>query len=88
MRPECEESNIPFKYGVLIYILTYLKPWSDEVRNTEDGWVNPTKWVFSNVDSFKVVIEEADKETNDTNNNPFLVNYYIEDNYVYSYYLI
>lgn len=45
-----EKESIPFGLGVAIYFLTYVRPYSEAVRDTENGWVAPDKWV---VDFFK-----------------------------------
>ena len=37
--------NIPFPHFVAIYLLTYVKPYSEQVRKTKDGWVDPFVWV-------------------------------------------
>ena len=42
------ENEIPFRYGVAIYLLSYMKPFSDEVRDTENEWVYPDIWVITN----------------------------------------
>lgn len=49
-RDEWEKESIPFGLGVAIYLLTYVRPYSKTVRQTESGWVAPEKWV---VDFFK-----------------------------------
>lgn len=35
--------GIPFPHGVAMYILSKTFPWSKEVRNTPDGWVDPCR---------------------------------------------
>jgi len=47
-----EESGIPFEKGVAIYLLTYIKPFSEECRQTKNGWVPPDQWVIRNKDRF------------------------------------
>lgn len=43
-----EKEGIHFYHGVAIYLLTYERPFSYEVRETKDGWVDPWKWVIRN----------------------------------------
>lgn len=47
-RSEWEESGIPFPHGVAIYLLSGIRPYSKEVRQTENGWVAPDDWVLEN----------------------------------------
>ena len=44
--------GIPFYKGVAIYLLTYVRPFSLEVRQTKNGWVDPKVWVITNKDRF------------------------------------
>ena len=52
-RNRWERHNIPFYKGVAIYLLSYCKPYSNEVRNTKNGWVDPCTWVIKNWEKFK-----------------------------------
>ena len=45
-------NNIPFSHGVALYLLTYLPPYSAEVRETNKGWVAPNQWVIDNYQEF------------------------------------
>lgn len=47
------KAGIPFPHGVAIYFLSYLKPFSEEVRQTESGFVEVGKWVIDNYPKFK-----------------------------------
>lgn len=51
-RHEWEEGGLHFYHGAAIYLLTYLAPFSQEVRSTDAGWVDPGDWVFDNKDRF------------------------------------
>jgi hypothetical protein len=51
-RSEWESKGIPFEHGVAIYLLTYLRPYSKEVRETSNGWVAPKDWVIANYHKF------------------------------------
>ena len=46
------KNEIPFRYGVAIYLLSYMLPFSDQVRDTGDGWVYPDQWVIDNYLTF------------------------------------
>lgn len=48
-----EQAGIPFEHGVAIYLLTYFNPFADEVRQTDDGWVDVKQWVIDNYPKFK-----------------------------------
>jgi hypothetical protein len=50
---EWEEHGIPFHEGMVVYLLSYLAPWGNEVRNTDHGFVDPKEWVIDNYDKFK-----------------------------------
>lgn len=43
-----EEAGIPFEQGMAVYLLTYVRPFASEARETADGWVDPGKWVTDN----------------------------------------
>ena len=51
-REDFEKNGIPFNKGVAIYLLTYKRPFDEEVRNTKNGWVNPIDWIVTNKDKF------------------------------------
>ena len=51
-RKRWEENGIPFERGVAMYILSKFSPYSDEVRDTKDGWVDPFDWVIQNKERF------------------------------------
>lgn len=55
-KDEWESHNIPFPHGVAIYLLTYVKPFSKEVRETNNGWVDPKQWVIDNYQKFKPLL--------------------------------
>jgi hypothetical protein len=54
--------SIPFHHGVAIYLLTYRRPYSKEVRVTEKGWIDPFKWVINNYQRFSSILEEVEHE--------------------------
>lgn len=47
-----EEGGLHFFHGAAIYMLTYLAPFAEEVRSTNNGWVAPGDWVLANKDRF------------------------------------
>ena len=51
-RYQWNENGLHFFHGVAIYLLTYCRPYSQEVRETENGWVDPGDWVLKNKDRF------------------------------------
>jgi len=61
-RGDWEAAGIHFYRGVMVYLLTYCKPYSEEVRETGQGWVAPGDWVLKNYDRFKQQIDEAEQE--------------------------
>ena len=52
-RDDWEDAGIPFEHGVAIYLLTYVRPYSKEVRETESGWVDVSQWIIENYGRFK-----------------------------------
>ena len=48
-----EKAGIPFPHGVAIYLLSYLRPYDTEVRETKNGWVKVEDWVIVNYPKFK-----------------------------------
>ena len=51
-RQRWEQAGLHFFHGVAIYLLSYLYPFSTEVRETKKGWVAPVDWVIENKDRF------------------------------------
>ena len=45
--------GIPFHYGVAIYLLSYLEPYSRTVRQTDNGFINPGEWVIKQYKNLK-----------------------------------
>jgi hypothetical protein len=48
-----EKAGIPFEHGVALYLLSHIKPYSGEVRQTSTGWVDIKQWVIDNYPRFK-----------------------------------
>jgi hypothetical protein len=51
-RDKWQKGGLHFYHGVAIYILTYVRPFSKESRETINGWVDPGDWVLANKDRF------------------------------------
>lgn len=49
---EWKRAGIPFEHGVALYLLTYIRPYSRQVRQTDKGWVDPCAWVINNYREF------------------------------------
>lgn len=45
-RDEWENAGVPFNHGALIYLFTRMSPYSSQVRETENGWVDVGQWVI------------------------------------------
>ncbi len=59
-RQKWEQGGLHFYHGVAIYLLTYCRPYANEVRETEDGeWVDVADWVLDNKDRFLKFLPEA-----------------------------
>lgn len=44
-RKDWEARGIPYHEGALVYLMGGISPWSSTVRETPQGWVNPSEWV-------------------------------------------
>lgn len=53
-------AGIPFSHGVAIYLLSYIAPWYKEVRDTDNGWVDPFQWVIDSYPKFKKYLTTLD----------------------------
>jgi hypothetical protein len=47
-----EKNGIHFYHGVAIYLISKFAPFNSEVRQTENGWVDPCSWVIENKERF------------------------------------
>lgn len=54
------EAGIHYHHGMAIFLLTYCRPYCNEVRETENGWVAPCDWVIKNYDRFKSHLSNED----------------------------
>lgn len=61
-RFEWESKGIPFEHGVAIYLLTYLRPYANEVRETRGGWIAPKDWVIANYNKFASFLPTVEGE--------------------------
>ena len=55
-----EEAGICFNHGMMLFLLSYVKPFSNTVRDTDKGWVNPCQWVIDNYEKFKAYMPEGE----------------------------
>ena len=63
-------SNIPFCHGCAMYLLTYIQPYSKQVRsiNCGEGWVAPIDWVIREYPKFKQFLPEVDENDPEVQN--------------------
>jgi hypothetical protein len=64
-----EQKGISFYHGTAIYLMTYVNPFSETVRQTRsylpegghiDSWVAPDEWVVANYEKFKPFLLQAE----------------------------
>jgi len=60
-RYDWEEHGIPFEHGVALYLLTYVRPYSETVRETDDGWVDACEWVIEQYPNFRDMLTKLDQ---------------------------
>ena len=58
-RQKWEENGLHFYHGVAIFLATYCRPYAQEVRETEDGWVYVEDWILRNKDRFLPHLPDA-----------------------------
>lgn len=63
-RDEWEQAGIPFNHGVAIFLLSYCKPFREEVRKTDESgrWINAGDWVRENYSRFKEHLPDPSEE--------------------------
>lgn len=64
-RDNWAKHQIPFGVGCLVYLLTYVSPYSETVRSTDSGFVPPCDWVIDQIKNnpkIKEAIEAITKE--------------------------
>lgn len=44
LKMEAQERGLHPGKAAMVYLLTYITPYSQQVRNTENGWVSPYDW--------------------------------------------
>ena len=47
---ENRASDPRYNRAAFIYLLTYVKPYNNEVREIENGWIDPTEWCKKQID--------------------------------------
>lgn len=55
-----EKNGLHFYHGVSIYLILGFTPFSEQVRNTENGWVDPFQWIIDNKDQFISILPKID----------------------------
>jgi hypothetical protein len=63
LRRDYKDLGYHFNFGAIVGILSYIDPFSQECRDTETGWVCPTKWNLNNLSRFEGDILAADHAT-------------------------
>ena len=53
-----KKAGIPFAHGVAIYLLSFYQPYSKQVRQTQNGWVQPDQWVKEKYFAFRPHLEK------------------------------
>lgn len=56
-----ERKGLPFSKGVMIFLLSYLYPYSKTVRTTENGWVDTGDWVLDRYNNDSVIRAALDR---------------------------
>lgn len=51
-RDEFEKAGIDFYHGVAIYLISHVKPFSNECRDTDSGWIPVIDWIVVNKERF------------------------------------
>jgi len=64
-RQQLEDAGIPFPHGVAIYLLSHMHPYSKEVRQTPEGWVDVGDWIVKNKDRFIGLLNPIDESDPD-----------------------
>ena len=54
-----EQAGLHFYHGVAIYLALGFDPFSDKVRNTQDGWVDPFQWIVDHKNEFTPFLPEV-----------------------------
>lgn len=53
-RMQWEDAGLRFEQAMAIFLLSYVRPYSKEVRKLDDGiWVNVADWVVNQFNRFK-----------------------------------
>lgn len=51
-REKFNEAGLTFNQGAAIGMLTYVHPYCNECRQTENGWIAPCDWIINNKNRF------------------------------------
>jgi len=55
-------AGIPFEHGAALYLLSFISPWEENVRNTKNGWVPPVDWVINVYPNYKEALAKIEGE--------------------------
>lgn len=55
-----EKKGVPFNRGCAIYLVSKMHPYSDQCRDTVNGWVPVEKWVVSVYLEMKAIFESIE----------------------------
>lgn len=56
-----KRNGLHFYHGVAMYLLLSFEPYASQVRQTENGWVDPFEWIVENKDRFAHMLPEISK---------------------------
>jgi len=59
-----EKAGIDFCHGMVLYLMTYCQPYSDDVRQTKEGFKDPSEWVIENYNKFKNILPQTENTHN------------------------
>ena len=60
-RDAWEAAGLHFAHGCAIGLLTYCHPYSEECRETANGWVAPADWVVANKERFLGLLPQVNE---------------------------
>lgn len=55
-----EKKGVPFNRGCAIYLVSKMHPYSENCRDTANGWVAPADWVLSVYDSMEDILNTVE----------------------------
>lgn len=58
-REAWKAAGIPFEHGMAVFLASYCRPYSDEVRQTSSGWVNTDSWVVEKYGEWRELLNPS-----------------------------